>query len=111
LDPAAPTQKQALAAAESNLSFMLQTRIAMSLQLASPVAWSLLIAVVCWSAFLFCGFGLLSGTNRTTIAALGLGAFAVAAAIFLILDMSQPCSGMFRVPAGALEQALEVIDK
>ena len=111
LDPTTPTQKQALSAANVNFGLMEQTRILMSLQLASPIAWSLLIIVVCWSAFLFCGFGVLSGTNRTTIVALGLGAFAVATAVYLILDLSEPFSGMFRVPAAALEQTIEVIDK
>ncbi len=109
LQPTSPAQKQALAAATVNFAFMEQTRILMSLQLASPVAWSLLIIVVLWASFLFCGFGVLSGTNHVTIAALGLGAFA-ATAMFLILDLSQPYSGVFRVPAGALVQTLEVID-
>jgi hypothetical protein len=35
----------------------------------------------------------------------------VATAVFLILDMSQPYSGMFRVSPAALVQALEVMDK
>jgi hypothetical protein len=111
LEPTTPKQKQALSAAGINFGLMQQTRIMMSLQLASPVAWSLLIIVICWASFLFCGFGVLSGTNHTTIVALGLGAFAIATAVFLILDMSQPYSGMFRIPAGALQQAIEVIDK
>ncbi len=111
LQATSPAQSKALAVANTNFGLMEQTRILMSLQLASPVAWSLLIIVVLWASFLFCGFGVLSGTNHTTIAALGLGAFAVATAVFLILDLSQPYSGVFRVPAGALVQTLEVIDK
>jgi hypothetical protein len=110
LDPATPVQRQAAAAANANFGLMEQTRILMSLQLTSPVAWSLLIVVICWSALLFCGFGVLSGTNRTTIISLGLGSFAVATAVFLILDLSQPFSGVFRVPAAALQETLGVID-
>jgi hypothetical protein len=111
LQPTSPAQSKALAAANTNFGLMEQTRIMMSLQLASPIAWSLLTVVVLWALFLFCGFGVLSGANHTTIVALGLGAFAVATAVFLILDLSQPYSGMFRVPADALVQALEVIDR
>jgi hypothetical protein len=111
LEPKTPSQTQALAAANANFNFMEQTRILMSLQLASPIIWSLLTVVVIWASFLFCGFGVLSGTNHTTIVALGLGAFAVATAIFLILDMSEPYSGVFRVPAAALEQTIQVIDQ
>ena len=46
-----------------------------------------------WSFFLFCGFGLLSKPNATTLAALAFGALAVASAIFLILELSQPYTG------------------
>jgi len=61
--------------------------------------------------FLFCGFGVLSGANPTTVVALGLGAVSVASAMFLVLDLSQPYSGLFRVPATALQQTIEAIDK
>jgi len=111
LDPKTPVQKDALVAAKANLALMEQTRLLMSLQLSSPVAWSLVISVVLWSMFLFWGIGVLSGTNPTTIVALALGAISVASAMFLVLDLTQPYSGLFRVPASALEQALEAIDK
>jgi hypothetical protein len=100
-----------LAAAKANLALMEQTRLLMSLQLSSPVAWSLLTSVILWSMFLFCGFGVLSGTNPTTIVALALGAISVASAMFLILDLTQPYSGLFRVPPSAIQQTLKAIDK
>ena len=111
IEPATSAQKEALAAAKANLGLMEQTRLLMSLQLSSPVAWSLVVSVIAWSMFLFCGFGVLSGTNPTTIAVLALGALSVASAMFLILDMSQPYSGVFRIPSSAMEQTLEAIDK
>jgi hypothetical protein len=111
LDPKTPAQKDALDAAKANLALMEQTRLLMSLQLSSPVAWSLVTSVIFWSMFLFCGFGVLSGTNPTTIAALAFGAISVASAMFLILDLTQPYSGLFRVPPSAIQQTLEAIDK
>jgi hypothetical protein len=111
LDPKTPTQKDALAAAKANFALMEQTRLLMSLQLSSPVAWSLVTSVILWSMFLFCGFGVLSGTNPTTIIALALGAISVASAMFLILDLTQPYSGLFRVPPSAIQQTLQAIDK
>jgi hypothetical protein len=90
---------------------MEQTRLLMSLQLSSPVAWSLVTSVILWSMFLFCGFGVLSGTNPTTIVALALGAISVASAMFLVLDLTQPYSGLFRVSPSAIQQTLEAIDK
>lgn len=111
LDPPTRIQKQALADATFNFAQIENTRLLMSLQLASPISWPLLIVVVSWSFLLFCGFGVLSRVNPTTIVALALGAFAVASAISLILDLSQPYSGLFRVPAAALEQTIEAMDK
>ena len=111
LDPKTPAQKDALTDARANLALMEQTRLLMSLQLASPIAWSLVTSVILWSMFLFCGFGILSGTNPTTIVALTLGALSVASAMFLILDLTQPYSGLYRISPSALQQTLEAIDK
>jgi hypothetical protein len=70
----------------------------MSLQLASSVPWALLVIVVAWSLLLFFGFGLRSRFSATTVAALASGAFVVASAIFLILDLSDPYTGFFAFP-------------
>ena len=111
LNPQTPAQRQFAAAAGIDASWIEQTRILISLQLASPVSWPLLIVVIFWALILFCGFGLLSQINATTIAALGFGAFAVGTAIFLILELSEPFTGLFRLPPGAIEQMLEVVGK
>jgi hypothetical protein len=59
---------------------------------------------------LFCGFGVLSGANGTSVAALGFGSFAVASAIFLILELSQPYTGLFRIPSASMEQTLAALN-
>jgi ABC-type antimicrobial peptide transport system permease subunit len=111
LNPQTPAQRQFAAAAGIDASWIEQTRILISLQLASPISWPLLIVVVLWALILFCGFGLLSRLNATTIVALGFGAFAVGTAIFLILELSEPFTGLFGLPPGAIEQMLEVVGK
>ena len=111
LDAKTPEQKDALAAAESHLGQFEQTRLLMSLQLTTPFSKPLLLVVVFWSFFLFCGFGLLSPINATTIGSHGSGAFAVGSAIFLILELSQPYSGLVRISPAALEQTADSIDK
>ena len=45
------------------------------------------------------------------MAALAFAAFAVASAIFLILELSQPYTGVFRTSPAALVQTIEAIDK
>jgi hypothetical protein len=111
LDPKTPAQTQAVAAAASNFGVIEQTRMLMSLQLAVPFSKHLLVVVVAWSLFLFCGFGLLSRLTATTLAALAFAAFAVGSAIFLILELSSPYTGLFRISPAAIEQTIRAIDK
>ena len=111
LDAKTPEQKTALASALSHNGQIANTRLLMSLQLANPFSRPLLAVVIFWSFFLFCGFGLLSRVNATTIAALAFGAISVGSAIFLILELSQPYTGLFRISPAALEQTIEAIDK
>jgi hypothetical protein len=106
LDPKTPAQRQFAATAGAAAGAIEQTRLLVSLQLASPVSWPLVAIVVSWAAILFCGFGVLSRINATTIVAVALGAFAVGSALFLILELSQPFTGVFRVPSGAFDQML-----
>jgi hypothetical protein len=109
LNPQTPAQKQFAANAGVHWGSIAQIRLLMSLQLASPVSWPLLIIVVSWSFLLFAGFGLLSRINGTTVAALAFGAFAVASAVFLILELSRPFNGLFRIPPAALEQTISAL--
>lgn len=99
LNPQTPAQRQFAAAASTNASLIEQTRLLISLQLASPVSWPLVVIVVSWSLILFVGYGVLSRVNWTTIVALGFGAFAV----------SSPFTGFFLIPPAAFEQMLAVM--
>jgi hypothetical protein len=109
LDPKTPAQHQYQTVAAGDASAMEQTRLLISLQLASPVSYPLLGIVVSWAMILFCGFGVLSRINPTTVVALGFGAFAVGSAVFLILELTQPFTGVFRLPSGAFDQMLAAL--
>jgi hypothetical protein len=58
---------------------------------------------------LFCGFGVLSSPNGTSAVALCFGSFAIASAIFLILELSQPYTGLLRIPSASMEQTLAAL--
>jgi len=109
LAPKTPMQTSLLPTIGVNAGIIEQTRLLMSLQLASPVSWPLLDVVVSWAVLLFCGFGILSRLNRTSVVAVLVGAFAVASAIFLILELNEPFSGLFRIPSAAVEQTIKAI--
>jgi hypothetical protein len=89
LKPQTDAQRQLLSAAGAHYAQIGETRM-----------------VVAWSCMLFAGYGLLSRANATTVAALGLGAAAVASAFFLILSLSQPYTSAFQLNPALLEQTI-----
>ena len=111
LHPSTDLQKQALAAAMSTVDSIGQARLQMSFALANPVSYPLILMVVGWATFLFCGYGLMSKGNAMSVAAGAIGAVAVSSAVYLILDLSDPYSGVFRASSAPLEQVLAVMGK
>jgi ABC-type multidrug transport system fused ATPase/permease subunit len=109
LSPRSPAQTALASSMGASSAAFQQTRLLMSLQLASPISWPLIIIVVSWAMLLFFGFGVISGLNPTSLGALAFGSFAVASAIFLILELNQPFSGLFRVPTVPIERAIAAL--
>ena len=81
-------------------SFML-SRIAQ----ARPQA-AMLAVVVSWLVIIFFGFGLVSPPTGTARASMILAAVATAGALFLIVEMYSPVSGLLRIPPSILEDAI-----
>jgi hypothetical protein len=111
LAPTTEAQRQLLGDARRNYGFIGEYRLLMSLQLTHPISWPLIIAVTAWSCLQFCGLGVLSRFNASTLVALALGACAVASAIFLILELSQPYTSSIRISPAELEQVILALDK
>ena len=111
LQPTNDKQKQLLGAAGQHYAAIGETRLLMSLQLTDPISWPLIIIVIAWSCLLFCGFGLLSRMNTTTLCMLALGACSVASAVFLILELSQPYTSLLKISPTGLEQVIVDLDK
>jgi hypothetical protein len=110
LHPSTESQKQALAAANQAHASVGQVRLQMALALTDPVSYPLLTIVTGWAVFLFCGFGLMSRTNSMAFAALGVGAAAVATAVYLIVDLSEPYSGLFRTSSAPIEKVMKDVN-
>jgi hypothetical protein len=111
LKPTTDAQTQALAAARANLDAIAQSRLQMSFVLSAPISKPLVITVVSWVVILFFGYGLMTRGNVMSVLAGFVGALAVASAFHLILDLSSPYSGVFRVSSAPLEQVLAVMGK
>jgi hypothetical protein len=112
LKPTSDAQKAALATAQQYASMVEQSRLLISLQVASaPVSPFLIAILVFWTAALFFAMGLYAKSNALVAAALTFGALSIAFAILLILELGMPYTGLFRVSPAALEQTIENIDK
>jgi hypothetical protein len=112
LQPKTDTQKAALATANTYAGMVEQSRLLISLQIASaPVSWILIAILVFWTASLFFAIGLYAESNSVVFAAITFGALSIAFAIFLILELGMPYTGLFKVSPAALEQTIQFIDK
>jgi hypothetical protein len=111
LHPSTDVERTALASANSSVETIAQSRLQMSFALTNPVSYPLITIVVGWATFLFCGFGLLSKGSVMSVIVGAVGAVAISSAVYLILDLSDPYSGLFRTSSAPLEQVLAVLGK
>ena len=75
------------------------------------VSWPFLVVLVFWLVALFIGFGLFARFNGTVVATFALGAISVAGAIFLILEMNRPYSGLMQISSAPIRNALTQIPR
>ena len=75
------------------------------------VSKPLLMAVVSWLVVIFFCFSLVAPPNNTTTLALVASAFSVACALFLILELDHPLSGLIRIPSEPMINVLNHLAK
>ena len=101
LVPATDQQKQLITTAMPDFMQVVETTLLMTRQLANPAPKLLIFVVTGWAALLFMSLGLLSPFTALSVAIEALGSIAVASAIYIILEFSQPYSGRFGIsPVG-----------
>lgn len=71
----------------------------------------MLVILASWLVVIFFGFSLIAPPNFTTMLALIASAFAVACAIFLILELDHPFGGLIRIPSEPVVNALSQLAK
>jgi hypothetical protein len=91
------------------VSTMSHTRLLMFVAMAGQMPLPFLIVLVLWVIALFLGFGLFARFNLTVMASLLIGALSIAAAIFLILELNNPFSGLLRISDMPIQYALSRI--
>jgi hypothetical protein len=107
LTPQDEAQRQALARAQSLLGDLAQTRWLLIEQEQNQLPLPLLLILVFWLALLFISFGLFAPRNLTALTVLLVGACAVSAAVFLVLELSKPLEGIIQLSSAPFENALQ----
>ena len=75
----------------------------------SDIPMPFLILLIFWLALVFASFGLFAPPNATAIVVLCLCSIAVSGGITMILELDSPFSGLVRVSAEPMRQALAEI--
>jgi hypothetical protein len=83
-----------------------KTRYLMFSQQATSVSFPLLVVLVLWLTVIFISFGLFAPFNGTVVASLFVSALSVSGAIFLILEMYTPYTGVIQLSSAPLRAAL-----
>jgi hypothetical protein len=106
LTPQTDVQRSLRARAIQLATDMTQTRLLLFEQGDKSIPMPFLAVLVFWLAIIFTGFSLFSRLNPTAIAALFVFALSASAAIFLILEMSEPFTGLMQISSAPLRNAL-----
>jgi hypothetical protein len=106
LSPKDDVQRSIHAQAVKLATSVAQTRWLMYEQRTARVSVPLLVVLVLWLTVIFGSFGLFGPANATVITSLCVAALSVAGAIFLILEMYAPYSGLIQVSTAPLRAAL-----
>jgi hypothetical protein len=72
----------------------------------NKLSMPLLVILISWVLAIFISFGLYAPPNPTVIVTILLGAFAVSAAIFIIVEMYSPFSGLMKISSDPIREAI-----
>ena len=87
-----------------------EMRTLLHTQSQQSVSRALLVMVVFWLVMIFFGFSLLAPANPTATGALLISALSVAGALFLILEMDRPFTGLIRLSEEPMTRVLHQLN-
>ena len=111
LSPRDDTQRTLKAQAATLMVQLAELRSLLQAQAIPSVSRPLLIALVSWLILIFFGFSIVVPANATSTLALVAGAFSVACAMFLILELDHPFAGVLRIPSDPMINTLNRLGK
>jgi hypothetical protein len=109
LTPATASQRFLQARAIQLIADTAQTRLLLFTQGQNPIPLPFLAMLVFWLTILFASFSMFARPSPIMIGTLGLFALSATGAIYLILELGQPFSGLLMIPSQPLADALKPI--
>jgi len=106
LSPSTEPQRAHKARAIEITTELTQTRLLLLAMRTDSVPTAFLVVLMFWLTIIFASFGLFAQPSPVVIVCLFVSAMSVAGAIYLILDLGQPFSGMIQIPSTPLRNAL-----
>ncbi len=106
LAPQNETQRSLQARAIDAAEDLAKTRLLLFAEAGRTMPMPFLVVLVSWLAIIFASFSLFADNNATTVVALGIFALSASASIFLILELSQPFTGLMVISSEPLRNAL-----
>jgi len=106
LSPRNEAQRSLQARAIDISTDLAKTRLLLFAKAGGSIPMPFLVVLVSWLTIIFASFSLFADNNATTIAALCIFALSASASIFLILELSQPFTGLMMISDGPLRNAL-----
>jgi hypothetical protein len=106
LSPRNETQRSLQARAIDATNDVAKTRLLLFAKAGGSIPMPFLVVLISWLTIIFASFSLFAENNATTITALGIFALSASAAIFLILELSQPFTGLMMISSEPLRNAL-----
>lgn len=106
LKPSTPEQTESRNRAMGLYDRITDARWTMAAQRGSTVQSVFLVIVIFWLTVMFTSFGLFAPKNGTVLFFMVLCALSFAAAIFIVLEMDGPFSGLVTIASGPMRDAL-----
>jgi hypothetical protein len=106
LSPQNETQRSLQSRAIDAVQDLGKTRLLLFAEAGMAIPMPFLVVLISWLAILFASFSLFADNNATTVVALGIFALSASASIFLILELSQPFTGLMMISSEPLRDAL-----
>jgi Protein of unknown function (DUF4239) len=110
LSPRNDTQRSLQTRALDTVQDLGKTRLLLFAEARTTIPIPFLVVLISWLAIIFASFSLFADSNSTTIVALSIFALSASAAIFLILELSQPFIGLMTISSEPLRNALATLN-